>query len=214
MARTRLIKPSFFTNDMLGECDPLARILFAGLWCLADREGKLLDRPKKIKAELLPYDSTDIDLILKQLTDRNFITRYNVKEENIILINNFTKHQHPHKTEASSSLPNNGETTVRQPLNNGSRPALTLNPSLDTLTLNPSSGFSGKVMERKNLKLKTITFEQAKEILPRADIYALEAEWRGKDSDMPSNPDGAFLGYCRAYAKNHPDMKRKDKWDS
>ena len=50
MARARNIKPGFFANENLAECDPLARLLFAGLWCLADREGRLEDRPKRIAA--------------------------------------------------------------------------------------------------------------------------------------------------------------------
>ena len=36
MARTRSIKPSFFKNEYLAECEPMARLLFVGLWTLAD----------------------------------------------------------------------------------------------------------------------------------------------------------------------------------
>jgi hypothetical protein len=48
MARSRNIKPGFFTNDELAECHPLGRLLFAGLWTIADKRG-LDDRPKKLK---------------------------------------------------------------------------------------------------------------------------------------------------------------------
>jgi hypothetical protein len=65
MARARNIKPGFFLNDELAECEPLARLLFAGLWCIADREGRLEDKPKRIKVEILPYDDCDIDYLLK-----------------------------------------------------------------------------------------------------------------------------------------------------
>lgn len=50
MAGARNIKPGFFTNDVLAACDQLARLLFAGLWTVADRAGRLEDRPKRIKA--------------------------------------------------------------------------------------------------------------------------------------------------------------------
>ena len=53
MARARNIKPGFFDNETLGELPALTRLLFIGLWCLADREGRLQDRPKRIKKELL-----------------------------------------------------------------------------------------------------------------------------------------------------------------
>jgi hypothetical protein len=61
MARARNIKPGFFANDVLAEIDPLGRLLFAGLWTIADREGRLEDRIKKIKAQILPYDDCDCD---------------------------------------------------------------------------------------------------------------------------------------------------------
>lgn len=105
MARVRYIKPGFFTNDKLSECDPLGRLLFAGLWCIADREGRLRDRPKKIKAELLPYDNCDIDNLLVQLHENNFITRYSIDRINYIQIENFNVHQNPHIKEIVSKIP-------------------------------------------------------------------------------------------------------------
>ncbi len=103
--RARNIKPGFFKNDRLAECDPLARILFAGLWCLADREGRLEDRPKRIKAETLPYDECCLDDLLKQLGDRGFIQRYEAEGGAYIQISNFSKHQNPHHREAESEIP-------------------------------------------------------------------------------------------------------------
>jgi hypothetical protein len=57
MARTRSIKPSFFKNEFLAECEPMARLLFIGLWTLADSQGRMEFRPMRIRAELFP--STD-----------------------------------------------------------------------------------------------------------------------------------------------------------
>jgi len=105
MARSRNIKPGFFTNDVLAECDPLARLLFAGLWTVADREGRLEDRPRKLKAELLPYDDCDVDALLTQLTERRFVVRYTVDGNSFIQIENFGKHQNPHVKEAESTIP-------------------------------------------------------------------------------------------------------------
>jgi len=105
MARARNIKPSFFLNDDLAECDPLARLLFAGLWCIADREGRLEDRPKRIKAEILPYDNCDVDQLLSQLAKYGFILRYEVEGNRYIQITNFSKHQNPHIKEAESIIP-------------------------------------------------------------------------------------------------------------
>jgi hypothetical protein len=105
MARARNIKPSFFANEHLAECDPYARLLFAGLWCLADREGRLEDRPKRIRAELFPYDNCDADALLEQLQAHGFISRYAHGEHRFIQVLNFGKHQNPHVKEAKSTIP-------------------------------------------------------------------------------------------------------------
>lgn len=105
MARVRFLKPGFFTNDKLAEVEPLGRLLFAGLWTIADREGRLEDRPKKIKAELLPYDNCDVDNLLQQLHNKGFIIRYSHNGESYISIVNFGKHQTPHLKEQASVIP-------------------------------------------------------------------------------------------------------------
>ncbi|HUM44602.1 MAG TPA: hypothetical protein PKI14_16785, partial [Fervidobacterium sp.] len=101
MPRSRNIKPGFFMNDELAECNFAARILFAGLWCLADREGRLEDRPKKIRAFVFPYDNCDVDELLNQLQSHGFILRYEVDGGKYIQVINFKKHQKPHPKEAA-----------------------------------------------------------------------------------------------------------------
>lgn len=105
MARARSIKPGFFANDDLAEMRPLVRLLFAGLWCLADRDGRLLDRPKKIKADVMAYDSLNVEAALKQLAAKGFIVRYEVDGQRVIQVCNWLKHQHPHPQETPSELP-------------------------------------------------------------------------------------------------------------
>jgi hypothetical protein len=105
MMRARNIKPGFFKNDVLAECDALARILFEGLWCLADREGRLEFHPKRIKAEILPYDDCDIIKLIEQLRERGFITVYTFDNEFYLDIPTFTRHQNCHIKEAESTIP-------------------------------------------------------------------------------------------------------------
>lgn len=110
MARARNIKPAFFQNELLVEMSFEYRLLFIGLWTLADREGRLEDRPKRIKMGLFPADNIDIDDGLNELQSHGFIHRYEVNGEKLVQIVNFTKHQNPHHTEKASELPDcNGE---------------------------------------------------------------------------------------------------------
>lgn len=103
--RARNIKPGFFKNELLAELEPLARLLFVGLWCMADRSGRLEDRPKRIKGEVLPYDDGDVDVWLDQLAERGFLVRYEKNGCKYIEIKGFTKHQNPHVREAHSAIP-------------------------------------------------------------------------------------------------------------
>lgn len=105
MARSRNIKPGFFTNEVLAEVPPLGRILFQGLWCHADREGRLEDRPRKLKAEILPYDECDVDALLNVLAGKGFIIRYKTSQAQYIQVVNFTRHQNPHIKEPASVIP-------------------------------------------------------------------------------------------------------------
>lgn len=133
--RARNLKPGFFKNDELAECDPLARILFQGLWCMADRDGRLELRPKRIQAEILPYDKTDIFKLLQQLIDHKFIVAYRYGNDFFLSIPTFTQHQNPHIKEAESTIPapdKHHTSTVQEQDEHGSRPS-------DSLLLNPES---------------------------------------------------------------------------
>lgn len=136
MARARNIKPGFFTNGDLLECQPLARLLFAGLWTEADRRGILEDRPKTIKVKLLPGDDCDVGVLLDELEARGFIRRYELAGIRCIAVSNFDKHQNPHIKEQASTLPapgSNGVGLVQAPVTPGGGPA-------DSLVLIPDSG--------------------------------------------------------------------------
>ncbi len=105
MARARNIKPAFFSNDQLADIHPLGRLLFIGLWTIADREGRLEDRPKRIKAEVLPYDDCNVDSLLNALDEHEFILRYESGGRRYIQILAFKKHQNPHTKESESTIP-------------------------------------------------------------------------------------------------------------
>ena len=99
MARSRNIKPAFFNNDLLAEIDPIGRLLFIGLWTIADFKGDIEWREKKIKAQVLPYDNCDVKDIAINLDKLGFIRFYSDSDLTYINITNFSKHQNPHKNE-------------------------------------------------------------------------------------------------------------------
>lgn len=192
MARARNLKPSLFKNELLGQADPTLTILFAGLWCLADRDGYLEDRPLRIKAEILPYrESLDINVCLTELYTLGFIRRFiGSNGEPLIHITKFLVHQNPHKTERESELvsfDNGGgcPVTVKYTLDNGSRPADPLLLIPDSL-LPPTDTLNNKVadapaaaVEKKTPRKRNKNFEIAAANLPPDVAEAFARCWRG-----------------------------------
>ena len=116
MARDRNIKPAFFQNEELVELSFSTRLLFIGLWTLADREGRMEDRPKRIKMSLFPADDLDIERALCELEITGFIVRYEHEESKYLQVVSFCKHQNPHRDEKASIIPaqhNNDSSTVQ-----------------------------------------------------------------------------------------------------
>lgn len=126
--RARNIKPGFFENEFLAELPFETRLLFAGLWCYADRDGRFECRPKKIKIKIFPYDNVDITVNLRLLNDHGFITLYSVDDVEYGQVNNFNEHQSPHHTEKASKILDISLGTVNSPLIDGGNPPDSLIP--------------------------------------------------------------------------------------
>ncbi|ABR91758.1 Hypothetical protein mma_2209 [Janthinobacterium sp. Marseille] len=150
MARARNIKPGFFLNEELVELPFVTRLLFIGLWTLADREGRLEDKPKRIKMNLFPADDVNVDECLEQLQKGGFLLRYEHEGERFIQVLAFAKHQNPHRDEKSSSIPapcEHGANTVQEPSKNDVNRADSLIPD----SLISDSGLLGECAEPQSV---------------------------------------------------------------
>jgi hypothetical protein len=215
MARARNLKPGFFKNYELADAGMACQLLFQGLWCLADREGRLEDKPRLIKAEIFPYYDVDVNRELTVLARLKFIDRYVIDGIAVIEVCNFKKHQNPHHTEKPSTLPakliqeagnpheiktpdNNGELTVNSPLVDGEYLADSLIP--DSLLLIPDSLIP---------ELEAPPGKNEKSKKPKATATRLPTDW------MPSDEEIAF---CQA-EKPHLNPRKvgeqfRDYWIS
>jgi hypothetical protein len=143
MPRTRSLKQDFFKDEDLCSLPMECRLFFAGMWCQADREGRLEYRPKRLKVEIMPFDDVDVSAICQKLQnpgidhrpEKKFIIIYEVDGQKYIQLLNFKKHQRPHHLEKPSSIPpadkslkdnNTCQSTsmdVKVPDNNGINPS-------------------------------------------------------------------------------------------
>ncbi len=204
MARARNLKPSFFTNDKLAELPPLTRLLFAGLWTVADREGRLEDRPLKIKAEVLPYDNCKIDRMLQDLHGHGFILRYTVAGTRYIQVVKFLRHQNPHQKEAPSTIPppttaldesgtEYGISTVPAPDKNGAK--------TETSTV-PSTQPAEEIPERARRVVGSG--------FPHHGVSVVDA---GRAGDPTENPRSTPMG-DRSPGKSTPKINGAHWWDT
>lgn len=106
MARIRTIKPEFWQDERIGLMPMAARLLYIGLWTIADDYGRLRGNPLFIRAQLFPYDN-DIDVVgeldLLECTGR--ITRYRADGEHFIWVRRFNDHQRIDKPQESRLPP-------------------------------------------------------------------------------------------------------------
>lgn len=115
MPRIRTIKPDFFHDPDLADCSAYARLAFIGLWCYADRAGRLKDEPRRLKGVLFPYEALDVEALLTELEAGGFIVRYAAPEgDRLIQIRTFGQHQIPHHREPDSTLPGPAEPGTSQ----------------------------------------------------------------------------------------------------
>lgn len=196
MARSRNIKPSIMDNEELAELEPLSRLLFIYLWMLADREGRLEDRPKRIAAQALPYDrSADVDAMLDALQAGGFILRYRTGGVACIQIVAFEKHQNPHIRETASELPKSeaGTTKARTEHNLGSVEASPRTP--DSLLWIPDSLIPDCVCDTPaHTQIKTEIREAIKTARPDLD------------------PEPVFQGFRQHYPPEKRTRAKLDKW--
>ena len=165
--RARNIKPGFFSNDALVELPFEYRLLFIGLWTVADKAGRLDDRPKKIKMLVFPADDVDVNRGLTELERLCFIVRYKALGENYIQVVNWDKHQNPHHTEKPSTIPPhiNGAITVNSPISDGENPPDSLIP--DSLIPNTPADADNGVVTVKTKSAYPAEFEAAWKVYPK-----------------------------------------------
>lgn len=150
MARARNIKPAFFTSEQIADQCPLGRLLFIGLWTLADFKGDLEWKARTVKVKLLPFDDCDIDALAINLDKSGLVRFYSDGARVLMHIPNFTKHQNPHLNEKKkgSDIPQYSE-SMRQAIDcntlainrdkSGAKPFEHQSDPADSLNLIPDS---------------------------------------------------------------------------
>lgn len=121
MARSRTIRPSFFTSFTLAKVSRDARLFFTGLWIEADDEGRVIDSPKRLSGAIFPHDEDVTPVIvdgwLHELEGIEAIERYEVEGGRYLHIREFVKHQKPPHPTPSQLPPPPSRNIQESPVN-------------------------------------------------------------------------------------------------
>ena len=103
--RIRSIKPEFWSSESVGRLSRDARLLFIGLWSLADDSGRLRGALTYIAGSLLAYDGDAVGKVggwVEELEREKMVRRYKCGDGNTYLdIPNWLKHQKIERPSAS-----------------------------------------------------------------------------------------------------------------
>lgn len=209
MPRIRSIKPEFFTDENLCQLSPHHRLAFEGLWCYADKQGRLKDRPGYLKTMILPYDNIDFNNLLTDLSKTNsgrgqpLINRYSVGGDNYIQVSNFAEHQRPHHTEKDSKLP------AIPPLSNGYKTGRQREGKEGKGTV-----YEERIVAYFDSKISNGMIKVWREAHPTIDVQAeiLKAKaWLFANQDKKQySRFGRFLGNWMSNAANPPEWMREE----
>ncbi len=109
MARIRTVKPEIAFHEELFELEHETGLPIRFAWCMlfchCDREGRFVWRPKRLGAQVLPYDGIDFSRVLHAWLTRGFIRCYRVGDEWYGEIPTFRRHQVINNRESNSEIP-------------------------------------------------------------------------------------------------------------
>jgi hypothetical protein len=204
MGRIRTIKPEFFRHEELYRAEiesglPL-RVAFAGLFTVADREGRFKWLPKHLKLDVLPWDNVDFTEVLAVLAGHGFIVRYLVDGKVYGYIPSFKNHQVINNKESKSNIP---------------EPPPVKDASFTRADASRGEGKEGKGKEEEHTRVAKVVCEIfGKEYQHPEERMPAEANWY-KDIDYQTDKllsvrrAEVVINQVRAYLKHCKTNDRK-----
>ncbi len=181
MARSRILKPEFWSDEKLALVPREARLTFAGLWTCSDDYGVTKGHPAWLKAQIFPYDVDltveDFRTWLSDLERIGVIDPFMADGESFFFIRNFADHQ---KVDRPSKMRN--PPCPRHILAGPSR-----------VSREPLATDSRECSDETETETETETEIQTTTAAADPDRLPLEEREQGDDADLPT-PDA---GRCQ-----------------
>lgn len=192
MARMRSVKPEFWSDQDLAHLSRDTRLLYIGLWNLADEHSRLRGDPRYVKGQLFPYDDDltpdDIDKMLCRLADDGKAVRYTISGAAYLFLPNLARHQRLETDKVPSRLPGPPDADEPEPVS-PSRANLSA-PDADELSLKHVAGSREHVAgSREHVGL------------------------RGRVRADPTRADADFDRFWQTYPRREAKAAARKAWD-
>ena len=97
MGKIRSIKPAFFEDEKVSKLPIQARLLYIGMWTIADDNGVLKGHPAFLKSQIFPYDDTlrvgEVSKWIDALVEARMLIPFPYEGESYYVIRTFRTHQ-------------------------------------------------------------------------------------------------------------------------
>lgn len=132
MARKRMIDPNIWQSEDFSKLSTLGKIVFIGLFSLADDEGRGRCNPVYLKSTLFPYEegirSADIDKTLSEISSNMSVIFYSCDGSNYYSLYNWNTWQKIDRP-SESKIPEYDEKTMQRLfVDNSSNPRRAISP--------------------------------------------------------------------------------------
>lgn len=99
------ISPELFLDEELAELSLVARYVLVGLISHADGAGRIECRPKRLEAQILPYEGEDFESVLWELEEAGYIEHYVVDAVSVLQVRTFLPSRRRRSRKPASRLP-------------------------------------------------------------------------------------------------------------
>ena len=205
MARIRSVKPEFWEDQELAEqVSRDARLLYIGLWNLADEHGRLRGDARFIRGRVFPYDDDleieDVAIMLAELALVGKVLPYRSTSGIYLFLPNLARHQRLETDKVASKLPDHAASDAEM---------LTPRALIDACKSESRADKSARRAEKMSLLYGAWSMEH---VSAEPDADASDAHTDPDDSTEQTDADSKVATRAKAKEGRFPSTHPKLAW--
>ena len=220
MARSRTLKPDFFDDLTLADCDLAAAFFYAGIWCFTDGQGLIEADARVHKKNIFPYREeiklSDIEKWIDQLVSERRLFRVEHEGRELLFCPTLKKHSRVYDDEPKKfNVPDDLLLSSKQSADILRSSADILRSSAEKVRRKPADDVKAEAAAEEEAEAQIFDFEKIYRAFPKRHgtrkgegLRALKVQakhWRPEDYDSCLL---AAQNYCKRceLAKTDPEF--------